>query len=103
MARPTAASAAAMAMAKIATIMPVGCAGWGPNRQNQSGKHGDGNDHTAPVKAADLSDIVPRQENGENDQDRDRADVDEDLNQTNEFRAEQKEKRGDADKHHRET
>src|SRR4029077_17149985 len=34
MARPTAASAAAMAMAKIATIMPVGCAGCGANRQN---------------------------------------------------------------------
>ena len=55
------------------------------------------------MKTADLSDIVPGQENGENDQHRDRTDVDEDLHQTDEFSAEQKEKCGDADKHHRKT
>src|SRR5207248_10536607 len=34
MARPTAASAAAMAMAKIATITPVNCTDWSANLQN---------------------------------------------------------------------
>src|SRR5437588_5152584 len=33
-ARPTAASAAAIAIAKIATMTPVGCEGGGANRQN---------------------------------------------------------------------
>src|SRR5437868_12922447 len=32
-AKPTAASAAAIAMEKIATMTPVGCCGLGPNRQ----------------------------------------------------------------------
>ena len=42
------------------------------------------------------------EENRENDQDRDRTDIDKDLDETDELRAEQKEKRGDANKHHRE-
>ena len=70
------------------------------NRPDQTAKDGDGYDNAAPVEAAILFDIASRQQDREHDQDRDRADIDEHLHQADELRAEQKEKRGDADKRH---
>src|SRR2546423_15142026 len=60
-------------------------------------------DNTAPIKAARFLLIVPRKKNRKDDQDGDRADVNENLNEPDELGAEQKEKRGDSKKHDRET
>ena len=69
---------------------------------DQTAENGDGHDNTAPVNAAVFSDVAPGQKNGENNQDRDRADIDEYLHQPDKLRAEQKEKRGDADERNNE-
>ena len=47
--------------------------------------------------------LAAGEQNGENDQDRDRADIDKDLHQADELRAEQEEKRRHADKRDDET
>ena len=73
------------------------------NRPDQTAENSERDDDAAPVEAAVFFSVAPGEQNREHDQDRDRADINENLNQADELRAEQKEKRGDADKRDRET
>ena len=67
------------------------------NRPEQTAKYRDGDHNAAPVESAVLFRVVTGQQNREHNQYRDRADINKNLNQPDELRAKQKEKRGQAD------
>ena len=58
------------------------------NCPDQANEYGDGYGNAAPVEAGIFSHVAPRQQNREDNQHRDRADVDKNLHQTDELRAE---------------
>ena len=57
------------------------------NRPEQAAENSQRDDDAAPVEAAIFLGLAPRQQNREDDQNRDRADIDEDLHQPDELRA----------------
>ena len=73
------------------------------NRPDQTAEHGNRDESATPVEAAIFFDITSRQQDREDDQDRHRADVNEDLHQSYKLRAEQKEECSDPHKRHRKT
>ena len=68
------------------------------NRPDKTAEDEDRNDDAGPIESRDLFRIAPCEQNCKNDQHRDGADVNEDLDQTNELSAEQEEKCRNADK-----
>ena len=73
------------------------------NGPDQSAEDRDGYDHAAPVESARLFVLTTRQQNREDDQDRDRADINEHLNETDELSAEKEVERRQSDEREHKT
>src|SRR5437868_14001901 len=69
------------------------------NYPEQSPEDSKRNNHAAPINAALANDIATRQENGEKDQDRDRSNINKNLDQAAELGAQQEKVRCDTDKY----
>src|SRR5205823_15042907 len=73
------------------------------NRPDQPTKDGESSDDTSPVETFRCDRIPPRQQNREHDQDRDGADVNKHLHESDKLSPEQEIEGSDADKCHGQT
>src|SRR5688572_5908370 len=73
------------------------------DRPKETAEDHDGDEHSTPIETDRVLIFAPGEQNRENDQDLDSADVDEYLDQSDEFRAQEEEERGETDKGHHQT